>query len=53
MKSPPQWTEAELTVEASKSRQLFIDERLKEPLQNMRCNFSAFLMNMVSLIRHR
>ena len=49
MKSPPQWTEAELTVEASKSRQLFIDERLKEPLERWISTFAKGLIYKVTL----
>ena len=49
MKSPPQWTEAELTVEASKSRQLFIDERLKEPLERWISTFAKYEMQFQRL----
>jgi hypothetical protein len=32
MISAPRWTEEELSAEAAKSRQIFVEERLKEPL---------------------
>ena len=49
MKSPPRWTEAELTVEANKSRQLFIDERLKEPLERWISTFAKYEMQFQRL----
>lgn len=49
MKSPPRWTDAELIVEADKSRQLFIDERLKEPLERWISTFAKYEMQFQRL----
>ncbi len=42
MKPPPRWTDAELTAQVSKSRQLFIEERLKEPLERWVSTFATY-----------
>lgn len=42
MKAPPRWTEAQLTAGAVASRQLFRDERLKEPLARWKTAFDQY-----------
>lgn len=42
MKAPIRWTEAQLTASATASRQLFRDERLKEPLERWKIAFAQY-----------
>ena len=42
MKAPPRWTTEQLTSGVAVARQLFRDERLKEPLERWKTTFSQY-----------